>query len=48
MVKPEKFVHLHLAYHFTVPFKGLRKLNPLQSGVAYLYPLKTLENLKVF
>ena len=23
-------------------------INPLQPGVAFLYPLKTLENLKVF
>ena len=22
MVKPEKFVHLHLVYHFTVPLRG--------------------------
>ena len=22
MVKPEKFGHLHLVYHFTVPLKG--------------------------
>ena len=27
MVKPEKFGHLHLVYHFTIPLKGkqLRK-----------------------
>ena len=24
------------------------KVNPLKSGVAYLYPLKTSENLKAF
>ena len=22
MVKPEKFDHLHLVYHFTIPLKG--------------------------
>ena len=25
-----------------------KAINPLQPGVAYLYPLKTSENLKVF
>ena len=28
--------------------KTLIRLNSLQPGVAYLYPLKTSENLKVF
>ena len=26
----------------------LNAVNPLQSGVAFLYPMKTSENLKVF
>ena len=27
MVKPEKFQHLHLVYHFTVPLSAQLKLN---------------------
>ena len=29
IVKPEKFGHLHLAYHFTVPLTGRDKGNDL-------------------
>ena len=27
MVKPDKFDHLHLVYHFTVSFKRIKDLN---------------------
>ena len=27
MVKPEKFGHLHLVYHFTVPLRVLSQVN---------------------
>ena len=29
MVKPEKFGHLHLVYHFTVPLKNRRQISRL-------------------
>ena len=32
MVKPEKFYHLHLIYHFTVPLK-VYKQNPKYSKI---------------
>ena len=39
MVKPEKFDHLHLAYHFTVPLNLYITLNLVAL-------LKVLKNLK--
>ena len=39
--------HFFLRYRFTSPSKYF-SINPLQPGVASLYPLKTSENLKVF
>ena len=35
-----------VTYDFTFDFLNI--INPLQPGVAFLYPLKTSENLKVF
>ena len=37
----------HLSRLATVVLKIIWVFNPLQPGVAFLYPLKTLENLKV-
>ena len=41
MAKPEKFVHLHLVYHFRVPLKNKKKL---KTSISYFY--KKIENLK--
>ena len=36
MVKPEKFGHLHLNYHFTVP---LKKLTEIKNDVIFIFTL---------
>ena len=54
MVKPEKFGHLHLVYHFTVPLKYVwtfcnimhERVNLFYATVFSLYPLKTSKNQK--
>ena len=52
MVKPEKFGHLHIVYHFTVPLKvhafflfqkSLSNLNCGQYGLIYIVYLESID-----
>ena len=54
MVKPEKFDHLHLVYHFTVPlnllssFEKLESLHKVDNSVINITFLYTRSNIRHF